>query len=249
MHEDSAGDADVLFGSLDLSGDRSAAMTASPPGGSDRHVIVLPGIHGRTPHVLDVCRRLVAGGHRAVVADFYCTAAQRGEIRGPADVASAVAALDDAAIADGVAELADSLAPGGPVAVLGYCIGGTLGLLATSRSDAVTATVAYYGVLRHRGPLAEKGPDPLDSVGDTTVPVLAHYGTVDPWCSEQDVDDLEAKLAASGGAHGVYRYPGAGHAFEEPGSRGFRPVAAGESARRTADFLDYYLTGPGVPTR
>jgi hypothetical protein len=39
----------------------------------------------------------------------------------------------------------------------------------------------------------------------------------------------------------VYRYPGAGHAFEEPGSRGFRPVAAVEAAARTVTFLDYYL--------
>jgi carboxymethylenebutenolidase len=156
-----------------------------------------------------------------------------------------VAALDDAAIAEGVAELAGSLATDGRVAVLGYCIGATLGLLATERSDSITATVAYYGVLRHRGPLAAKGPDPLDSVGTTTTPVLAHYGTADVWAGTQDIDDLEAKLIESGGPHGVYRYPGAGHAFEEPGSRGFRPVAAAEARARTLTFLDHYLRPQG----
>lgn len=236
-------DEETVFGSLTIPGERGTALTASPRGGSDSSVVVLPGIHGRTPHVLDVCQRMASVGAQAVVADFYCEASRRGEIRSPEDVAPAVAALDDAAIADGVAELTAMLASRGPVAILGYCIGGTLGLLATEKSNDVTATVAYYGVLRHRGPLAEKGPDPLGSVGDTTIPVLAHYGTVDPWCPGQDVDDLEDKLAASGGAHAVYRYPGAGHAFEEPGSRGFRPVAAIEAAQRTSAFLGHYLAG------
>ena len=180
-----------------------------------------------------------------MVGDFYCEAARRGEVSTPDEVATAVAALDDAAIAEGVAELAASLAQDRPVAVLGYCIGATLGLLATERSDAITATVAYYGVLRHRGPLAVKGPDPLDSLGTTTTPVLAHYGTADVWASGEDVDELENKLTATGGPHGVYRYPGAGHAFEEPGSRGFRPVAAAEAAARTLTFLDYYLRCAG----
>jgi carboxymethylenebutenolidase len=232
---------DLVIGSIELPGGRGAATTMTPRNGAQARVIVLPGIHGRTPHLSWVCQRLGERGFESVIGDFYCEAARRGEVNSPADVATAVAALDDTAIAEGVAELATSLAEDGRVAVLGYCIGATLGLLATEKSDAVTATVAYYGVLRHRGPLAVKGPDPLDSLGNTTTPVLAHYGTADVWCAGEDVDDLENKLMATGGPHGVYRYPGAGHAFEEPGSRGFRPVAAAEAAARTVTFLDYYL--------
>lgn len=230
-----------VFGSLEVPGDRGTALVASPKGGSRRRVIVLPGIHGRTPHILQLCLRMAADGFECIVADFFCEASRKGELRSPADVAPAVAALDDADIAEGVAKLADSLADKGRVGILGYCIGGTLGLLAVARSSRVTAAVDYYGVLRHRGPLADKGPDPLESVADTTVPVLAHYGTADVWCLGDDVDDLEAKLTASGGAHEVYRYPGAGHAFEEPGSKGFRPVAAAEASARTRTFLNHYL--------
>ena len=236
---------DLMIGSIELPGGRGAATTMTPPDGAHARIIVLPGIHGRTPHLSWVCQRLGERGFESVVGDFYCEAARRGEVNTPADVATAVAALDDTAIAEGVAELATSLAEDRPVAVLGYCIGATLGLLATEKSDAITATVAYYGVLRHRGPLAVKGPDPLDSLGTTTTPVLAHYGTADVWATGEDVDDLENKLLATGGPHGVYRYPGAGHAFEEPGSRGFRPVAAAEAAARTVTFLDYYLRCAG----
>lgn len=236
---------ELLIGSIELPGGRGTATTTTPPNGAQARVIVLPGIHGRTRHLSWVCQRLGEHGFESVLGDFYCEAARRGEVDTPAEVATAVAALDDTAIAEGVAELATSLAEDRPVAVLGYCIGATLGLLATEKSDAITATVAYYGVLRHRGPLAGKGPDPLDSLGTTTTPVLAHYGTADVWATGEDVDDLENKLMATGGPHGVYRYPGAGHAFEEPGSRGFRPVAAAEAAARTVTFLDYYLRCAG----
>ena len=236
---------DLVTGSIELPGGRGSATTVTPHGGARARVIVLPGIHGSTPHLTEVCRRLGDHGFASVVGDFYCEAARRGEVNSPADAGTAVAALDDAAIAEAVAELAGTLSADGPVAVLGYCIGATLGLLATETSDSITATVAYYGVLRHRGPLAAKGPDPLDSLGTTATPVLAHYGTADVWAGGEDIDDLEAKLTESGGPHGVYRYPGAGHAFEEPGSRGFRPVAAAEARARTLVFLDHYLRSDG----
>jgi carboxymethylenebutenolidase len=229
---------DLVIGSIELPRGLGAATTMTPPSGAHARVIVLPGIHGRTRHLAGVCQRLGERGFESVVGDFYCEAARRGEVNTPADVATAVAALDDTAIAEGVAELAASLAGDRPVAVLGYCIGATLGLLAGEKSDAITATVAYYGVLRHRGPLAGKGPDPLDCLGTMTAPVLAHYGTADAWATGEDVDDLENKLMATG-------YPGAGHAFEEPGSRGFRPVAAAEAVARTVTFLDYYLQCAG----
>jgi len=242
---DDLANGDLVIGSIELPGGRGTATTMTPRDGARARVILLPGIHGRGPHLDWVCRRLGERGFESVVGDFFCEASRRGEVTTPADVAAAVVALDDAAIAETVAELAETLSADRRVAVLGYCIGATLGLLATEKSDAITATVAYYGVLRHRGPLATKGPDPLDSLGTTTTPVLAHYGTADVWATGEDVDDLEAKLMAAGGPHGLYRYPGAGHAFEEPGSRGFRPVAAAEAAARTITFLDYYLRCAG----
>jgi carboxymethylenebutenolidase len=232
---------DLVIGSIELPGGRGSATTMTPRDGARARVIVLPGIHGQTPHLTEVCQQLGEHGFGSVVGDFFCEASRRGEVNSPSDAGAAVAALDDAAISEVVAELATALSAEGPVAVLGYCIGATLGLLATEKSDGITAAVAYYGVLRHRGPLAVKGPDPLDSVGTTTTPVLAHYGTADVWAGTEDLDDLEEKLIASGGPHGLYRYPGAGHAFEEPGSRGFRPVAAAEARARTLIFLDHYL--------
>lgn len=228
-----------VFSNVKPVGARVSALSVAPTGGARMRVVVLPGIHGRTPHILQVCQRLANHGCEAIVADFYCTAAQRGEIRTPADIGVAAAALDHEQITSTVVELIDAVAESGPTAVLGYCVGGAIGLLATGRTDAVTATVAYYGVLRTDPPVPGR-PDAIEAAGKITSPVLAHYGTTDIWCSSRDVDDLEASLAGSGSAYQVYRYPGAGHAFEETESAGFRPVAAADAARRTMSFLDHY---------
>lgn len=232
----------VAFGSVELPDVPGQALTVEPIGGSRRTVVVVPGIHGQTSHILGVGQRLAGQGLRAVVADWFCTAAKRDEIRTPADIAPAVAALDDDAIADGLARTAEHLRSGGPVGVLGYCVGGTLALLTAGRTDVIGGTVAYYGVLRYRGALEGKGSDPVDAVKEVRGPVLAHYGTADGWCPVPDVDELEAALGTTGGAHEVYRYPGAGHAFEETGRPGFRPVAASDAARRSLVFLDHYVT-------
>lgn len=236
--------AEVRFATMALPcGLTGEATTIEPRGGSGRTVVVVPGIHGQTSHILGVGHRLAAHGFRAVIADWFCGAAKRGELRTPADIGPAVLALDDHAIADGIAAVAEQVSTDGPVGVLGYCVGATATLLAAGRTDAVAASVVYYGVLRYRGALAGKGDDPLDRVAAVRAPVLAHYGLADGWCPPEDIDELEAVLAGTGGAHEVYRYPGAGHAFEETGRPGFRPVASADAARRSLVFLDHYLGG------
>lgn len=230
----------VRFGTVDVPGQRTAALSVSPGKGSAAKVIVLPGIHGRTPHILHVGQRLAAGGFEAVIADFYCTAAQRGELRTPEDVGAATQALDHEAIVTSVVDLVESLPQGEPTAILGYCVGGAVALQAAARTDALTAIVAYYAVLRP-GSSAADGPDPLAAAQQVVCPVLGHYGTTDIWCPAGDIDELEAGLAKSGSPYQVYRYPGAGHAFEESGRPGYRPVAAADAARRTMTFLDHYL--------
>jgi carboxymethylenebutenolidase len=230
-----------MFGSRPADAVGRDLLMASPATGARGTIILLPGINGQTPHILEVATRLAAHRFTAVVADWWCEASRRGEIRTPADVAPAVVALDDDAIADATAALADERSSRGPVGVLGYCVGGTLALLTAARSDAVSASVAYYGVLRYAGALAEKPGSPLEAAKAVRAPVLAHYGTTDGWCPTKDVDELESVLTGTGGAHQVYRYPGAGHAFEETGRPGFRPVAAADAARRTLVFLDHYV--------
>lgn len=228
----------LRFDTVEVPGEHVAALSISPSAGSDRKVIVLPGVHGRTPHILQVGQRLAAHGFEAIITDFYCTAAQRGQLRTPAEVGAATEALDHAAIVGTVTELATGLGANRPIGILGYCVGGAVAIQVAARTPSVAAVVAYYGVLRSG---QEGGTDPLSAAAQLSAPLLGHYGTTDVWCPVEDIDELEAKLAGSDSPYQVYRYPGAGHAFEENGRPGYRPVAATESANRTMTFLAHYL--------
>lgn len=228
------------FGAVPVPGQHVDALRVGPRQGSRGQVVVLPGIHGRTPHILDLGLRLAHRGLDAIIADFYCTAARQGRLRTPEDLTEATRALDHDAIVASALGLVESLRGAGPVVILGYCVGGAVALRVAARTDAVSATVVYYAVVRPDTEAAGE-PAPLAAAGQVTSPVLAHYGSTDPWCQAADVDELEKRLAASGAAYEVYRYPGAGHAFEEAGRPGYRPVAAAEARRRTMTFLDHYL--------
>lgn len=236
MHQQ---DTAVTFGEIEVPGEHWAALSVAPQRAPVAEVIVLPGIHGRTPHILGVGQRLAGSGARAIVADFYCTAAQRGELGTPQQLGAATAALDQPAIVETLSTLLDARPKALPVGVLGYCVGGALALQLAARSEAIAALVAYYAVVRPDRDEAE--PAPMRAAAALSCPVLAHYGTTDVWAPSADVDELESRLAQSSSAYEVYRYPGAGHAFEESGRPGYRPVAAAEAARRSTVFLDHYL--------
>jgi carboxymethylenebutenolidase len=236
-------DSGVIFDEVEVPGEDGKALIAAPHGTVRGEIVVLPGIHGRTPHILGLAKRLGMHGYRAVVADFYCTAAQRNELRTPQDLGAATDALDQPAIVESLTGLLKSRSVGLPVGVLGYCVGGAIGLQLAAQAERVTALAVYYAVVRpDRADPAE--PAPLRAAGELSCPVLAHYGTTDVWAPLDDVDALEGALAASSAAYQVYRYPGAGHAFEETGRPGYRPVAASEAAARTMIFFDHYLGYP-----
>lgn len=232
----------VKFGAVEVPGGHTPALSVAPVSGSHKRVIVLPGIHGQTPHILQVGLRLALNGFEAVIADFYCTAAQRGELRTPADLNAATQALDRPAIVTTLVDLVETMSASDPTAILGYCVGGAFALQAATKTDAVKAITVYYGVLRPDRTI-EKSDDALGVVDRLACPVLGHYGMTDPWCPSEDVDELEAKLALSTSAYQIYRYPGAGHAFEEFGRPGFRPVAAADAGRRTLSFFEHYMDG------
>lgn len=214
---------------LEIDGQRHRAHTVDAAGSVRGRVLLLTGIHGGTPDVLDTAAALAALEYDVVVLDWYCEA-HRGQLHGPADIAAAVAALDQVRLADAVVRLSGAGARGVPTVLFGYCLGGAVALRAGCRAD-VAAVVVYYGLV--------DDTVPLDSL---RAPVLAHYGTSDPWCTSDAVDRLAARLAGGAAAHEVFSYAGAGHAFAERDRPGFRAAAAADAWRRTVAFLDHHTS-------
>ncbi|MFM0045531.1 dienelactone hydrolase family protein [Paraburkholderia sediminicola] len=90
----------------------------------------------------------------------------------------------------------------GRVAILGYCMGGLLAVLAGARHDP-SAVVAYYGV----------GIDQhLDDLIRLTCPSLLHFGSQDSHIPQQALGRIRAATKAMSNIE-VAIYRGAGHAF------------------------------------
>lgn len=197
-----------------------AEAVASPRAG----VVLVQEIFGVNAHVRDVATRLAAAGHE-VLAPSLCDPVEPGieldyDEAGVARGRELVAALGFDRAIDIVHAAAIHLgAPARPVAVVGFCWGGTVALLANMR-HALPA-VSYYG--GRSVPFLE---DPLRA------PMLMHFGERDPIIPPGHVALHREKLA--GARMHVYA---AGHGFNCDRRADFDPGVAMLAWSRTLAFL------------
>lgn len=92
--------------------------------------------------------------------------------------------------------------PGSKVAVMGYCMGGALALMAGAKVPEYQAVVCYYGIPK----------DERADVSTIKARVQGHFALHDDWCNEERVAQLEKRLGAGGVPFELHRYD-AQHAF------------------------------------
>lgn len=115
----------------------------------------------------------------------------------------------------------------GPVASMGYCLGGRLAF-EVAADGSPDACVSYYG-----SGIANE----LDLVPQVTCPVLFHFGGADPYIPRADIEAIAAAFAGRTNVEVVVQEE-AGHAFENLYAPQFAdPVAAAASWPVTVDFL------------
>lgn len=131
--------------------------------------------------------------------------------------------LDWAAAVGRVRDLVVTLGVTAPVALVGFCMGGSISLLAASECQGLWACVSFYG-------LPPGNHAPLTRI---TVPVLAHFALHDAYIPLSAVDALEELFAKARVPATIHRYD-AGHGFvrEDPSGS-----AARLAMSRTAAFL------------
>ena len=193
-----------------------------PAGG----IVVLHAIYGRTRHMADICDLYAEAGIAAVAPALYDRSG-RGIVFGygadgrEGGMAQREALAEATVLMDVEAAL-DALRPSGPVAVQGFCTGGTWAWIAAARL-AVDAAVIYYGsdVYENRGLRP-------------SCPAILHYG-------DRDVvvpfDEVEAIRDAHPGLD-FHVYPGADHAFFNPEQETHDDDAAALAHRRSIAFLN-----------
>jgi carboxymethylenebutenolidase len=219
------------------------AALAEPDGDPRGGVVVVQEAFGLTPHIVDITRRLAAEGWLAIApALFHRQGAPVFDYGDYAALGPVIQQLTGPGIvADIEATIAEFAARGIPAArtgVVGFCMGGSVALLAAS-SLPVGAAVTFYG-----GGLTEGRfglPSLLEQAPNLRAPWLGLYGDLDAGIPVEQVEALREATAMAAVPTEVVRYAGAEHGFNCNDRASFHPEAAADAWARMLAWFDLHL--------
>jgi len=212
-------------------GFKLGAYRADPAGPAKGGVVVIQEIFGVNHHIRAVCDRVAAEGYAAVAPALFDRQQPNFECGySPDEIADArkfVANPDWGAMMKDTQAAIDELKKGGPVAIIGFCLGGSVAFIAAAKLNGLSAAIGYYG-----GQIAKN----VDQ--KPKVPTQLHFGEKDASIPMSDVDAIKQKR---GGDCQIYVYPDAQHGFncDERGS--YNEGAAKVAWRRSIAFLGEHL--------
>ena len=204
----------------------------SPPSGEGRGVLLLSAWWGLTESVRRRADRLSVAGFTVLAPDMALgekpeTEDEAEEVLGDANpnrLASLVLSS---------ADLVAAKSTTGPIGVIGYGMGGSLGLwLSVRRSDIVGAAVSIYG------------SQAIDFAG-ATADYQIHLAETDRFISEDEAAFMEATMGLEALDVSVHVYPGTNHGFADPESPAYDEEAAEAAWQRSLDFLRARLSNVG----
>ena len=162
-------------------------VPASTGKGPTASVLLVPGEAGVTPGVKQMAQTLQKQGYRTLVVDLY-----RGETVGEGDTLDAhimSRAIDEQQVADDLKRGLEHLAQQpGPVALMGFDLGGAYALEAALRHPEVQLVVSLGG-----RPITD-----ADQLAPLKAAVLAFYGGKDEGISAESREAFRATLARAG---------------------------------------------------
>ena len=208
-----------------LDGKECDAYCVTPAAGETTPgVVVLQEWWGLNDQIKGVADRLAEGGYRALVPDLY-----RGKVTleaGEAEHLMRNLDFGDAATQDirGAVQYLKGTSP--RVAVIGFCMGGVLSILAAVYAKETDAAVSWYGV----------PPEAAADTGTIKIAIQGHFALEDEHFTPAQVDALESRLKAGKVNYEFYRYQ-AQHGFGNETGEHHDPEAKKLAWQRTLDFL------------
>lgn len=120
---------------------------------------------------------------------------------------------------------------GAKVGLTGFCLGGAVTVIGSTRITELAAAVAFYGI----------PPEQAAKPADVKIPLQGHFASRDDWCTPQVVDAFEKGLKAAGKSAEFFRYE-ADHAFVNEERAAVHDREAAELAwGRATDFFRKHL--------
>lgn len=210
---------------------RLGAYRAEPKGKAKGGVVVIQEIFGVNNHIRNVCDNLAGLGYTALAPALFDRINPNFESGyTPDEIAEArkyVANPDWGAMLRDTDAAIKELKKDGPVAIIGFCMGGTVAFLSACRLDGLSAAVCYYG-----GGIARNADE------KPKCPTQMHFGEQDQGIPMSDVELIKQKR---GGDCEIHVYPVAGHGFhcDERGS--FHSDSAKLAWERSMAFLAKHM--------
>lgn len=215
-------------------GHEFGAYRAEPPGAPIGAIVVIQEIFGVNRHMRSICDRFADLGYVAVAPALFDRQERDFQSGYSAEEVQRargfLAEIDWDAMLRDIQAAVDDVRSAGPVAVVGFCLGGSLAFLAATRLEGLRAAVGYYG--GKIAAFADEAP---------RCPTQLHFGAEDQGIPLTDVGVVRAKRPDCE----VHVYNDAGHGFscDERGS--YHPEAAGQAWLRTTGWLEKHLGSAG----
>lgn len=216
---------------------------ALPASGYGPGIVVLQEIFGVNDYMRSVADWYAAHGFVALCPDLFWRIERGVQLTDKGDdllkAFSFYQKIDEAkAVEDSAAALEflrKSSACSGRVGTVGFCMGGNLAYLLSTRFKP-DAAVGYYGVSIEKS---------LNEAGNLTNPLLLHIAKEDKYCSPEAQADIHATLDPNPLVT-IHDYPGLNHAFGRTDGDHYNAAAAELANLRSLEFLVSHLAGAGL---
>jgi len=228
---------------LDGAGEGMKLFQAKPQGEIKGAVIVIQEAFGITDHIMDVTQRLADAGYLAIAPHlFHRTGDPIIAYDRMQEVIPHIMQLNREGIDADLTASFDYLEgqgySGRQVAIMGFCMGGTIAFYAGAKR-ALGAAVTFYGggIVMSRFGL----PPLIELVPELKTPWIGNYGDHDQSIPLTEVEVLRRAVAATDVPSEVNRYADADHGFHCNDRSAFHADSSKAAWARTIQFLDSHV--------
>jgi carboxymethylenebutenolidase len=228
---------------VDSAGTQMGLHEAQPKGSARGAVIVIQEAFGITEHIQDVCARFAAQGYLAVAPHLFH---RSGDPVIPytdmQKVMPHVMALNPQGLEADLDATLKYLSAAGfspkQVAIVGFCMGGSIALMGAAR-HALGAAVTFYG-----GGITQArfGMPPLIELAKVLkTPWLGLFGDRDQSIPLTEVEVLRKAAATASVPTQIVRYPDADHGFHCDARPSYHETSAKDGWQQTVRWLGTHL--------
>lgn len=191
-------------------------------------ILMLHSLWGLTSSVKGLCDTLADHGYTVLAPDLNFGELPETEEEGIDHLGEASPDRLASLVLSSAKLVAERSSPG-PIGIVGFGMGGSMGLWASVRlAELVGAVVSFYGTQQ------------IDFAGSQSS-YLVHFAEEDEYITDDEAVFMEATMGLEALPVEVITYAGTKHGFGDPDSDTFDPDAFEQAWVRTLDFLDNHL--------